>query len=75
MIRNLIYYYFTRWVKFIKTLVRVFFYCETEQNASRTIFNEIFLVLDTIFCRKSLELTKNYHQIQISPNGLIFYNI
>jgi hypothetical protein len=33
------------------------------RQVSRTVFNEIFLVLDTIFCRKSLELTKNHQKL------------
>jgi hypothetical protein len=41
------------------------------RQVSRTVFNDNFSVLDTIFCRKSLELTKNYHQKLITPNGLI----
>jgi hypothetical protein len=30
-------------------------------NVSRIVFNEIFLVLDTIFLRKLITSTKNYH--------------
>ena len=61
----------TRWVQLLKTSVRVFFVQRNgTKNVSRTVFNEIFLVLDTIFYRKSLELTKNYHQKLITPNGL-----
>ena len=63
----------TRWVQLLKTSVRVFFVQRNgTKNVSRTVFNEIFLVLDTIFYRKSLELTKNYHQKLITPNGLVF---
>jgi hypothetical protein len=58
-------------VQLLKTSVRVFFVQRNgTKNVSRTVFNEIFLVLDTIFYRKSLELTKNYHQKLITPNGL-----
>jgi hypothetical protein len=40
------------------------------KNVSRTVFVEIFLVLDTIFYRKSLELTKKIQQKLITPNEL-----
>ena len=42
------------------------------KNVSRTVFNDNFAVLDTIFYRKSLELTKNYHQKLITPHGLYY---
>ena len=65
--------FFTRWAQLLKTSVRVFFCAEKRNKLLDTLrtrsdvylepfFNEIFLVLDTIFYRKSLELTKNYHQ-------------
>lgn len=58
-----IYIFLTRWVQLLKTSVRVFFVEQNgTKNVSRTVFNNNFSVLDTIFYRKSLELTKNYHQ-------------
>jgi len=58
-------------VKLLKTSVRVFFVQRNgTKNVSRTVFNENFLVLDTIRRGESLELTKIYHQKLITPNGL-----
>lgn len=37
---------------------------------ARTAFNEIFLVFDTIFYQKTLELKKYYHQKLILPKEL-----
>jgi peptidoglycan/LPS O-acetylase OafA/YrhL len=45
------------------------------RNVSRTVFVESFLVLDTIFYRKSLELTKKIQQKLITPNELIIFFI
>ena len=54
----------------IKNVSSIFCVVNGSKNVSKTVFNEIFIVLDTIFYRKSLELTKNYHQKLITPNGL-----
>ncbi len=44
------------------------------------MFRELFLILilldlNTIFNRKTLKLTKNYHQKLITPNGFILIRI
>lgn len=42
----------------------------TQSEVKREPFlSQIFLVLDIIFYRNSLELTKNYYQKLIAPNG------
>jgi hypothetical protein len=48
-------------------------FCAEKRNKKciENHFNNNFSVPDTIFYRKSLELTKNYHQKLIAPNGLL----
>ena len=42
----------------------------TNSALARTVFNNNFSVLDTVFYRKLLELTKNHYQKLITPKGL-----
>ena len=53
----------------------IVFFCVVKCNKKsiKIVFNEIFLVHNAVFCRKSFELMENYCQKPIIQNWLIHY--